>query len=67
MSTDFLAENAISPELAAELIRVAPANPFCTKAYAEVLRAPGRQVWLLGRKRGDNLSLVVMPPSFPGD
>jgi hypothetical protein len=55
MSTDFLAEDVVSPELAAAMIRLAPANPFCTKSYAEAMRALGQQGWLLGTERGGEL------------
>jgi hypothetical protein len=55
MSTDFLAEDVVSPELAAAMMRLAPANPFCTKSYAEAMRAAGAQAWLLGTTRGGRL------------
>ena len=55
MATQFLAVNVIPRELAAALMSVAPANPFCTKSYAEAMHANGQQVWLLGTKRGGEL------------
>ena len=53
--TEFLAENPVSPELATAMMKLAPANHFCTKSYAEAMRADGRQIWLLGSKRGEQL------------
>ena len=55
MSTEFLAENVVPPELAAAVMALAPANPFCTMSYAEARRAFGHQPWLLGIKRGGKL------------
>jgi len=55
MSTEFLAENVAPPELAAAVMGLAPANPFCTLSYAEAQRAYGHQPWLLGIKRGGKL------------
>jgi len=50
-SSYFLAENVVSLEHAAALMRLAPANPFCTRSYAEAMRAKGYQPWLLGTER----------------
>ena len=55
MITEFLAENVVTPELAAAVMGMAPANPFCTLAFAEAQRAYGHQPWLLGIKRGGKL------------
>jgi hypothetical protein len=55
MATQFLAVNGIPRELAAALMSLAPANPFCTKSYAEAMHANGQQVWLLGTKRSGAL------------
>jgi hypothetical protein len=55
MSSEFFAEKDASPELAFALMRLAPANPFCTRAYAEAMREDGHQPWLLGIKRKGQL------------
>jgi len=54
-SACFLAENVVPPELAAALMRLAPANPFFTKSYADFMRAVGNQAWLLGSERRGEL------------
>ena len=51
MATEFLAEKDVSPELASTLMKLAPANPFCTPSYAEAMAENGHQPWLLGIKR----------------
>lgn len=55
MSTGFLAQDAVSPEHAATIVRLVPANPFCTKSYAEAMRAAGTQAWLLGTTQAGRL------------
>jgi len=55
MSTDFLAENLIPPQHAAAMMRLAPANPFRTRSYAEFMGAIGHKPWLLGTERGGEL------------
>jgi lipid II:glycine glycyltransferase (peptidoglycan interpeptide bridge formation enzyme) len=55
MSTKFLAERVVPLELAAAVMNLAPANPFCTLPYAEARRAYGHQAWLLGIKQGGKL------------
>ena len=53
--TEFLAEQDISRELASALMKLAPANPFCTASYAEAIGAPGQPPWLLGTSRKGQL------------
>jgi hypothetical protein len=47
MPGEFFAELTY-PELADELVAFAPTNPYCTSAYAAVMRASGSQVWVFG-------------------
>src|SRR5258708_4657625 len=52
---EFFAESATSAKHAAALMRVAPADPYCTRQYADALSVPGCHVWLLGCQREGRL------------
>jgi hypothetical protein len=54
-ATEFFAEKDAPPELVSALMRLSPANPFCTKSHADAMREYGHEPWLLGIKRRGQL------------